>query len=122
MRKIYSRSYGSIETDARTRPKITVPPDYNGSMYAESKRYEPEIPEHEKEETPAEKEKKEPAEPVSAKPAAPHEKAQGGLLGGLLEKISAEDLIMFGLILAMLLGDSDDNTALLAVIMAIILT
>ena len=121
MRKIYSRSYGSIETDARTRPKITVPPDYNGSMYAESKRYEPEIPEHEKEETPAEKEKKEPAAPVSAKPA-PHEKAQGGLLGGLLEKISAEDLIMFGLILAMLLGDSDDNTALLAVIMAIILT
>ncbi len=91
-------------------------------MYAESNRYEPEIPEHEKEETPAEKEKKEPAAPVSAKPAAPHEKAQGGLLGGLLEKISAEDLIMFGLILAMLLGDSDDNTALLAVIMAIILT
>ena len=68
-------------------------------MYAESKRYEPEIPEHEKEETPAEKEKKEPAAPVSAKPAAPHEKAQGGLL-----------------------GDSDDITALLAVIMAIILT
>ena len=29
---------------------------------------------------------------------------------------------MFGLILAMLLGDSDDNTALLAAIMAIILT
>jgi len=122
VRKIYSRSYGSIETDARTRPKITVPPDYNGSMYAENKRYEPEIPEREKQETPAEKAKEEPAAPVFAKPAAPHEKTQGGILGGLLEKISAEDLIMFGLILAMLLGDSDDNTALLAVIMAIILT
>ena len=76
----------------------------------------------EKQETPAEKAKEEPAAPVFAKPAAPHEKTQGGILGGLLEKISAEDLIMFGLILAMLLGDSDDNTALLAVIMAIILT
>lgn len=104
--------------------KITVPPDYNGSMYAENKRYEPEPPEREKEETPTEKAKEEPTAPVSAKPAAPapHEKSQGGLFSGLLEKISAEDLIMFGLILAMLLGDSDDNTALLAVIMAIILT
>lgn len=122
MSKIYSRSYGSIETDARIRPKITVPPDYNGSMYAENKKYEPEAPpEQEKEEAPAEQTRAEPS-PAAAAPPATQPKPQGGLLGGLLEKISAEDLIMFGLILAMLLGDSDDNTALLAVIMAIILT
>jgi len=122
VRKIYSRSYGSIETDARTRPKITVPPDYNGSMYAENRKYEPEPPINEKDEPPAEQEKDEPAAAAAAKPPVPNEKTQGGLFSGLLEKISAEDLIMFGLLLAMLLGDSDDNTALLAVIMAIILT
>ena len=116
--KIYSRSYGSIEPDARMRPKITVPPDYNGSMYAEDKKYEPEPPIPEKQEAP---------KPKHATPSEmpPSEAKPAGLFGGfsgLLEKISAEDLLMFGLLLAMLHGDSGDNLALLTVILAIILT
>lgn len=86
MRKIYSRSYGSIETDARTRPKITVPPDYNGSMYAENKRYEPEIPEREKQETPAEKAKEEPAAPVFASRPLRMKKRREGFSADCLKK------------------------------------
>ena len=119
MTEIYSRSYGSIESDGRMRPKITVPPDYHGSMYAQNKKENPEPPSQEKQElSPAQH------EPAPARQAPSEPKPQGllGGLGGLLEKISAEDLIMFGLLFAMLFGDSGDNLALLAVILAILLT
>ena len=87
-------------------------------MYAENKKYEPEPPLPEKQEAPKSKHAT-PSEmhPSEAKPAG----LFGGL-SGLLEKISAEDLLMFGLLLAMLHGDSGDNLALLTVILAIILT
>ena len=150
METIYSRSYGSIETDGkrtiqqnpstgtagteasgktaadrvssgRMPAGITVPPDYHGSMYSSVRQYEPESA------PPVTPVKEAPAPPpppaqekaVSAPPAPA---GRTGLLGGLLEKISAEDILMFGLMLTMLSGDSDNNTALLAMILAIILT
>lgn len=121
MTKIYSRSYGSIESDARIRPKITVPPDYHGSMYAPEKREDPEPPIPEKQELPPPRHEP-PPPPVQKAPSESKPQGLLGGLGGLLEKISAEDLLMFGLLLAMLFGDSGDNLALLAVILAIILT
>lgn len=121
MTNIYSRSYGSIESDARIRPKITVPPDYHGSMYAPERKEEPAPPPSEKQE-PAPSRREPPEMPAQKASSEPKPQGLLGGLGGLLEKISAEDLLMFGLLLAMLFGDSGDNLALLAVILAIILT
>lgn len=120
---IYSRSYGSIESD-QTKRGFTVPPDYNGSMYAEQKQPVYQAPEPEKHENlpPPPIQEPEPVrQPVSPPETNPPAKSTG-LLGGLLDKISVEDLVMFGLVLALLLGDSSDNIPLLAIILAVILT
>ena len=120
---IYSRSYGSIESDKITKG-FTVPPDYNGSMYAEQKQPVYQAPEPEKQEAPPPSSRQEP-EPVRQSSSPPETKAPAkstGLLGGLLDKISVEDIVMFGLVLALLLGDSSDNIPLLAIILAVILT
>jgi len=97
---------------------ITVPPDYHGSMYSSVRQYEPESAPPVKE-APA---PPPPPAPEKAVSAPPSPAGKTGLLGGLLEKISAEDILMFGLMIAMLSGDSDNNTALLAMILSIILT
>lgn len=138
---MYSRSYGAIESDSRraaTLPdsaseekapigkpsekaeepprheSFRLPPDYHGSMYPK--------PTHE----PAPQEQTRTEEIPSTKKSARADAASiakpSGLLSGLLGKISAEDILIFGLISSMLFGDTEENAPLLAVLLAIILT
>jgi len=51
-------------------------------------------------------------------PCAPEEKK--GILGGILDKISTEDLLMLGLILFMTLGNSEDNIMILVMILLVV--
>lgn len=107
---IYSRSYGSVDENARdARP--TPPPDYNGNLYRDS----PKSPE------PAPKDERE--EKNTPPQENPSEREQNlSVFRSVLEKISAEDLILFILILSMLFGEAEENGAVLAVILAILLT
>ncbi len=116
---IYSRSYGSIETEPKERT-ISLPPDYNGSLYRE-----PPMPRPEENDKTPEKQETKQAEEKEEKPlCAPFSEKEKntGAFRSILEKISAEDLILFILILSILLGDADDNGTVLAVILAILLT
>ena len=107
---IYSRSYGSVEENGRdARP--TPPPDYNGNLYRDPPKSPEPTPKEEREEknTPPQEN--------------PSEREQNlGVFHSVLEKISAEDLILFILILSMLSGEAEENGAVLAVILAILLT
>ena len=109
---IYSRSYGSIEGD-KAEERITLPPDYNGNLYREPPPNRPS--------------KMPPADDQAEKNTPPREdpseaEKNAYVFRSVLEKISAEDLIMFVLILSILFGDSEENGAVLAVILAILLT
>lgn len=107
---IYSRSYGAVEESGRdARP--TPPPDYNGNLYRDPPKAPEPAPKKENEEKniPPRKE--------------PSEREQNlSVFHSVLEKISAEDLILFILILSILFGDAEENGTVLAVILAILLT
>ncbi|MBQ8496753.1 MAG: hypothetical protein IJ489_04765 [Clostridia bacterium] len=108
---MYSRSYGSIETD-RKPEEFSIPPDYNGSLYRrQPSRAEP----PKKTEVLPEKEEA----PILPPPApAPR---TNGTLGSLLEKFSAEDIILFVLVFSLLKEDNEDPETILAVILALLL-
>ena len=112
---MYSRSYGSIESE-RKPEGVSIPADYNGSLYpAKAERQELRKT---KEEIPPKEEKPEPIpEPVpQPKPIASRSAGSG-----LLEKFSAEDIILFVLVFALLKDDNGDPGVILAVILALLL-
>ena len=107
---IYSRSYGAVEESGRdARP--TPPPDYNGNFYRDPPKAPDPAPKEESGEknTPPRKESSEREQNLS-------------VFHSVLEKISAEDPILFILILSILFGDAEENGTVLAVILAILLT
>jgi len=111
---MYSRSYGSIETEKK-HDGISIPANYNGSMYAQPARAqeirEPSEPSPEKEEVPALASEQEPPSPSRA----------SGAIGGLLEKFTAEDIILFVLVFSLLKEENGDPGTILAVILALLL-
>ncbi len=112
---MYSRSYGSIESE-RKSDGVSIPADYNGSLYP-SKTERQEI-RKKQEEFPQKEEKPEPLpEPVSK----PEPIASRNAGSGLLEKFSAEDIILFVLVFALLKDDNGDPGVILAVILALLL-
>lgn len=70
------------------------------------------IPEKEPHTIPANKEQK--------KQAAPERR--DGLFGGLFDGLSVDDLVLFGLLLVLLLGDGQDSATVLAVVFVMLLT
>lgn len=110
---MYSRSYGSIETEKK-RDGISVPANYNGSLYAapaEAQEARPTEPSPKKEEVSAFASESEP-------PSSPR---ASGALGGLLEKFTAEDIILFVLVFSLLKEETGDPGTILAVILALLL-
>ena len=108
---MYSRSYGSIESD-RKPEEFSIPPDYNGSLY---RRQQPHSEPPKKTEVLPVKEEA----PVIPPPVqTPH---TNGMFGSLLEKFSAEDIILFVLVFALLKDDNGDPGVILAVILALLL-
>ena len=111
---MYSRSYGSIETE-RKNDGISIPANYNGSLYAPTagtketqKKAEPP---QEKEEVPS----------IAPEPTAPDVQNAGRSIVGLLEKFTAEDIILFVLVFSLLKEDTGDPGTILAVILALLL-
>lgn len=118
---MYSRSYGSMESERKT-DGISIPADYNGSLYpSRTERKEPpkkqeylplkdspvEVPE-------------EKAQPAShTEPSAPPRPS--GNLSSLLEKFSAEDIILFVLVFSLMKEDNGDPGIILAVMLALLL-
>ena len=105
---MYSRSYGLIEQEGKTR--FSVPPDYNGNLYRKE----------EKEESPKESSMKAAPEPphTEEKKAPP---PPSGMAGGFLERLTAEDILLFVFLYSLLRGDSDDSGNILGLILALLL-
>ena len=110
---MYSRSYGSIEPD-RKQDGFSIPADYNGSLYQ---------PRTERNEPPKKKETlPEPEEaPASSPPPPEIAPRTSGAISGLLEKFTAEDIILFVLVFSLLREDGEDPGTILAVILALLL-
>ncbi len=111
---MYSRSYGFIEPSEKNG-SFTVPPDYHGNLYrkpTENEQKMPEIPKEElsehKEEMPAVREEK--------KPPAP-----SGLAGGFLERLTAEDILLFVFLYSLLRGENEESGNVLGLILALLL-
>lgn len=112
---MYSRSYGSIETD-RKNDGISIPANYNGSLYA-SGTAAAEAPK--KSEPPPEKEEVPTLAPNCEPEPAPAPRQSA--VGSLLEKFTAEDIILFVLVFSLLREESGDPSTILAVILALLL-
>ena len=111
---MYSRSYGSIETEKKP-DSISIPANYNGNLYsprAEDQKIQKNAePSPKKEEDSAFINESEP--PSSPRPTS--------AIGSLLEKFTAEDIILFVLVFSLLREDSGDPGTILAVILALLL-
>ena len=109
---MYSRSYGSIEPE-RKNDVISIPADYNGSLYAKkaennTQKKETALPEKEE-------------APKNFSPE-PEEKPQtSSFFGNLLEKFTAEDIILFVLVFSLLREEGEHQDAILAVILSLLL-
>ncbi len=115
---MYSRSYGSIESERKT-DGISIPADYNGSLYPG--RTDTRETAKKQETAPVREEQSE----TVSKPAPTEEQTLPprpvGSGIGLLEKFSAEDIILFVLVFSLLKEDNGDPGTVLAVILALLL-
>jgi len=109
---MYSRSYGSIETERKT-DGISIPANYNGSLYTSAPA--PRENQKKSEQTPRE------ALPSAPAPEEPPRERTAGTLGSLLEKFTAEDIILFVLVFSLLREEPEEPGAILAVILALLL-
>ena len=114
---MYSRSYGLIEQNEKTPSAFSVPPDYNGNLYRNAEKKDAErreIPPNSAEEVPSFTPKMIPQEekkpPVSS-----------GITGGFLERLTAEDILLFVFLYSLLKGESDDGGEILGLILALLL-
>ena len=114
---MYSRSYGLIEQNEKTPSSFSVPPDYNGNLYRNTEKKEAElreIPRKSIEEAPSLTQKAMPQEekkpPVSS-----------GITGGFLERLTAEDILLFVFLYSLLKGEGDESGEILGLILALLL-
>ena len=103
---------------------VHVPPDYSGSAI----KYHPAEEQPQRQTfSPPQPPKPQPPPPPQAKPQCPCGEPpdtpcdkKSGYLGNLLSKISADDLLIYGIVLYMTLQDSD-STLLLVVLLALVM-
>ncbi len=112
---MYSRSYGFIEGNEKNGTGFSVPPDYNGNLYRASEKKATErieIPKENPEEAP-----QIPPSPIEEKkPPSP-----SGMAGGFLERLTAEDILLFIFLYSLIRGDTEDNGNILGLILALLL-
>ena len=106
---MYSRSYGTIESDAKSQAELSVPKDYHGSFYRrpESAPVAPPSapPPAGRDETPT--------DPAPKKPTA-------GTAIGFLERLSAEDILLFVFLFSLLRTEEGDESSILGLILALL--
>ncbi len=101
---MYSRSYGSIEAEGK-KEGLSIPADYHGNLYRQTKKTQT-LPEKEE---------------ASVEPSPAPVTQTTGIFSNLLEKFTAEDIILFVLVFSLLKEDVDDHGTILAVILALLL-
>ncbi len=107
---MYSRSYGLIEPSEK-KGGFSVPPDYHGNFYRKEEKKAP----------PAEPPREIPEEPPPS--VAREEKklpSASGFAGGFLERLTAEDILLFVFLYSLLRGDGEDGNVL-SLILALLL-
>lgn len=108
---MYSRSYGLIEQGDQNGVGFSVPPDYNGNLYRKTEKKD------ERTEKPREAPRTEPLpRPEEKTPSAP-----SGIAGGFLERLTAEDILLFIFLYSLIRGDAEDNGNILGLILALLL-
>lgn len=108
---MYSRSFGTIEQEDKGNRGFALPQDYNGNLYRNTTQIPTEPAEKDK---PMETERKPPAADPSKKPTA-------GSAIGFLERLTAEDILLFVFLLSLLKTDENENSSLLGLILALLL-
>ncbi len=111
---MYSRSYGFIEPSEKNG-NFSVPPDYHGNLYRKTAETEQKTPEISKE---AKNEHKEEI-PVFREEKTPP--APSGLAGGFLERLTAEDILLFVFLYSLLRGEAEESGNVLGLILALLL-
>lgn len=101
---MYNRIYPGGDT-------IRVPPDYGGSAIKPEKEL-PNCPPPPPPPCP---------EPEKCVPPPPPCEKSGGYLGNLLSKISADDLIIYGVIIYMTLQEKDNDLLLLLLLIVVLM-
>lgn len=114
---MYSRSYGLIEQSEKGSAGFSVPPDYNGNLYRKAAQKESERIEISRETT------KDPEQPAKATATQEEKKppAPSGITGGFLERLTAEDILIFVFLYSLLRGDTEDGGNILGLILALLL-
>ena len=95
---------------------VRVPPDYGGNAI----KYHPAEQQPPRQTFSSPPPQAKPQCPCEEPPPAPPCDKKSGYLGNLLSKISADDLLIYGIVLYMTLQDSD-NTLLLVVLLALVM-
>jgi hypothetical protein len=113
---MYSRSYGFIEGNEKNGAGFSVPPDYHGNLYRA-----PEKKPTERIEIPEDIDEKN-APPPSAIPNEEKKPpSSSGMAGGFLERLTAEDILLFIFLFSLIRGDTEDNGNILGLILALLL-
>ena len=110
---MYSRSYGSIENEKKNEG-ISIPADYNGSLYAKAP-----LRESSAKTAAASPTVEMPPKPPEPPPETPVKNT--GFLGNLLERLTAEDILMYVLVFSLMKEDMEDPTTILTMILALLL-
>ena len=115
---MYSRSYGLIEQTDKAASAFSVPLDYNGNLYRNAEKKDSEhreIPQK----------IADPPPPDFTKTVSPPEEKKppvsSGITGGFLERLTAEDILLFIFLYSLLKGESDDGGEILGLILALLL-
>ena len=113
---MYSRSYGLIEQSEKAASAFSVPPDYNGNLYRTGEKKE------ERREIPAKSTEEPPPFPKTVSPQEEKKPpVSSGISGGFLERLTAEDILLFVFLYSLLKGESDDGGEILGLILALLL-
>ena len=107
---MYSRSYGTIESDDKGQGGLSVPKDYHGSFYRR--------PEAEPVQPPTKAPSEETASPAEALPTQKRPTAGSAL--GFLERLSAEDILLFVFLFSLLRTEEGDESSILGLILALL--
>ena len=108
---MYSRSYGFIEGNEKNGASFSVPPDYNGNLYRKT----------EKKDERTEKPREAPRTESLPRPEEKTPSAPSGMAGGFLERLTAEDILLFIFLFSLIRGDTEDNGNILGLILALLL-
>ncbi len=114
---MYSRSYGTIESADKMSQSFTIPQDYHGSFYRRSEPPASEISAPSASEPPS----KETAPSKTQADPIRKEEPPARTVGGFLERLTAEDILLFVFLFSLLREEESESGSILGLILALLL-